>query len=131
MQIIFCFFLVPVVLAKEEYLKDLDSNWDRLAPRTFCYEGFFPVGKLPWISKRVRDYYFGKASITNSSLEFLTTLYTDTLFLLPVMWAAGNMAQNGITVFPYVFSYLSDWSLRDGLGLPDIPGKIKYENKIN
>lgn len=122
-------FFGAVVLAdpNKELLNDLNKNWNDIAPVTFGYEGHFPAASLPAISQRIGNFYFGTQRVSLETLDNLSDLYSDSHFLLPVMFEAAQMAQHGMTVYPYIVDYEGSWTIRErfGSGLT-MPGKLKY-----
>ncbi|CAL8125465.1 unnamed protein product [Orchesella dallaii] len=121
------------VYHSEEALKQLNDEWKLVAPIAFCYEGFFPEKKLKAISKKIKKFYFGSEPISLENKQALADLYSDSLFLLPTMFAADELARNGMSVFPYKFSYSGGWSIRNALfkELEDMfAGKVGHADEL-
>ncbi|ODM91504.1 Esterase FE4 [Orchesella cincta] len=96
----------------EESLQELNNEWNKIAPLTFSYDIHFPVENLAEISQKVKKFYFGSEPITLKNKQALADLYSDTWFLLPSISVAGELARNGVSVYPYIFSYWGSWTLR-------------------
>ncbi|CAL8125455.1 unnamed protein product [Orchesella dallaii] len=120
------------VLHKKADLERLNKEWDQLAPVTFFYEGFFPTKDLPEISEKIKQFYFGNESISLENKQILADIYTDIMFLIPSLWAADEMARDGMPVYPYIFSYWGGFTARNVfLKEKDIfPGKVGHGDEV-
>ncbi|ODM96735.1 Esterase E4 [Orchesella cincta] len=96
----------------EESLQELTNEWNKIAPITFSYDIHFPVENLAEISQKIKKFYFGSEPITLENKQALADLYSDTWFLLPSISVAGELARNGVSVYPYIFSYWGSWTAR-------------------
>ncbi|ODM96726.1 Esterase FE4 [Orchesella cincta] len=121
------------VYDNKEKLQQLNSEWNKIAPITFCYEGHFPDNKLSEISEKIKNFYFGSNTVALENKQALADLYSDTGFLLPTLSVANEMARDGMSVYPYIFSYWGGSSIRSILSpnSADIfPGKAGHGDDL-
>jgi hypothetical protein len=101
----------PVVSRNKVLAADLDQNWTQIAPITLTFNAdpqleFHDDEEKNKLSAKTRQFYFGTTSITEAKLEELTNIYTDRGFLYGAHSMALLLGQNGVPVYPGVFSYI-------------------------
>lgn len=103
-------FFAGVISEHPELWKQLNENWNSIAPLAFDY-GKFPLAsyQIQEITDKIRQFYFGSLS-QPISLERnrinLTNLYSDQLIIHSVHKAAMEMAKRGNKNSPvYLYQY--------------------------
>jgi len=117
------FVILSVVLRTDPFRKEINEEWDRIAPITFYY-GSEPAlsNQISEISKEIRQFYFGNAEINLETEQNLTNLYTDALFLKGIQDTALLMAKH-TPVYTGLFTQLrKDFSFTWFFGIKEILG---------
>jgi hypothetical protein len=84
-------------------MRELNENWNKIAPLTFMFEGNIPKSKWNDASEEIRTFYFGSKN-GELNVDDLEILYTDRLFLHGTRTAVLHLAKE-TTVYPYIFNH--------------------------
>ncbi|KAK9883517.1 hypothetical protein WA026_001693 [Henosepilachna vigintioctopunctata] len=116
------------ITRNSERLRQLDEEWQKLAPIVLLYEGNPQSNE---ISKQLRAFYLGDKKLDNSTLVPLTNLYND---------ARGGFAvDRGVklisaklpqSVYYYLFSYKGQYSFQRPPGNNPSVGPVIYDDLI-
>lgn len=95
-------------------MKELDKNWESIAPRLLQYYYSIPKSKHSEVARVVRQYYLGDKSINKENLLNLTHMVGDRIFGTDSVKAAKLQAKaNNSPVWYYYFTYRPDYSLSE------------------
>lgn len=114
----------------EDQLSELNDNWNELAPRAFFFDGFVPKDKHAEVSKKLRKYYFGNASITKDNEAVVAQMYTDSLWIPAALLAAEDMAKCGLNVWAYNTGHYGEKGGLENYGIPRYPGKVSHADEM-
>lgn len=105
---------VAEFMMKDESLKQLEDNWDLLAPSIFFYNYTIPTSQQLAVSKLIKQHYFGNKPIDKNTLKPLINLASDRFFIVDSEKAARLQAKvNKQPVWYYYFSYRGAQSLSE------------------
>lgn len=97
-------------------MKELDDNWDSLAPHLLQYYDIVPKSKHTMAAQKIRRYYFGDKPINEENSGILIRLVGDRAFGVDSMKAAKLQAKaNKQSVWYYYFTYRSSQSVPEVL----------------
>ncbi|KAJ8983994.1 hypothetical protein NQ317_008699 [Molorchus minor] len=97
------------VINNDTLLKEINSNFEKVAPIAFEYERNTDTSKA--ISKALKTFYFQDKPIDKSSLTPLAQLYADSIIGFSVNRAAKLIAEHSnASVYYYRFSYQGRYS---------------------
>lgn len=88
---------------QNETLKNIDENWDSLAPVLLKYQYKIPKEQRASVAQKIRKHYFGRKSINRDNLHILTNLVSDRMFGASAVNVAK--AQAVANKSPVFFSY--------------------------
>ncbi|XP_015597352.1 venom carboxylesterase-6 [Cephus cinctus] len=100
--------LYPVAefAGKEQLLKELDDNWESIAPHLLDFNYTVPKEKHVEIARKIKEHYFGSKLIDKLSVKSLIQMVGDRLFVVDAEKAARVQAKvNESPVWFYYFSY--------------------------
>lgn len=84
--------------------RELNDNWDTLAPIIFMYERDTPRSR--YITRELRKFYFGDQPISLATNQQLAEVYADSVVIFPVYRAAKLFAsKSSAPVYFYKFTY--------------------------
>ncbi|ODM87457.1 Esterase FE4 [Orchesella cincta] len=120
-----------VVLQNYELVKELDSEWDLIVPKTLGYGRSFSIEKQKVISDQLRKFYFGSKAVGSETAVNLTNMYSD-VFNYPVYKSAKEYAKNGNQVFLYQYAMPGLVSI---MGMPfgvtsELSKKVSHADEI-
>ncbi|CAL8125453.1 unnamed protein product [Orchesella dallaii] len=92
------------VLKHEEVVKELNEDWDRVAPVAASYDVHFTPEQQKVISDGLRQLYFGTKPVGQETAKELTDFYSDQI-LHGVYRAAKEYASGGKTRRTYLYQY--------------------------
>lgn len=93
-----------------ELQRNMNEDWNTVAPITLLYDHHAPPEQLVDISRRIRGYYFGGGTIGRETFKNLTNLYSDRYFNHGVKKAALLMAK-WTPVYPFILGFQGEWSI--------------------
>ncbi|XP_034181508.2 uncharacterized protein LOC117604963 [Osmia lignaria lignaria] len=89
--------------------RELNDNWNRIAPISFMYERDTP--RSAYITKELRRFYFNNESIDPAHNDGLAHIYTDSVIIFPMYRGAKLIAENSREpVYFYESSYQGRYS---------------------
>jgi len=92
------------ILNNATLTKDLNDNWNKIAPSTFSFEDYIEKDKWDETSQSIRKFYLGdKAVARDESDDELENLYGDRNILHGVYSAIKLEAKENREVYPYDF----------------------------
>lgn len=84
-------------------LKQLEENWDTIAPSLLYYKN--RLGQKP-ISKIIKEHYLGNKAISGETVQELIHMMSDRLFIGPAVESAALQAKvNSQPVYLYSYNY--------------------------
>ncbi|XP_076180102.1 esterase E4-like [Ptiloglossa arizonensis] len=93
----------------DNYYRDLNDNWYRIAPINFLYERGTPRSR--YISQQLRQFYFNDRPIDSSNNAGLAHIYADSVIIFSMYRIAKLIAENcGEPVYFYDFTYQGRYS---------------------
>ncbi|ODM96734.1 Esterase FE4 [Orchesella cincta] len=92
------------VLSNEEWRKELDEEWDRIAPKAVGYDVHFTPEQQKAVSDGLRQLYFGTNAIGQETAQELVDFYSDHI-LHGVHKAALGYAAGGKNRRTYLYQY--------------------------
>ncbi|KAL2720426.1 venom carboxylesterase-6-like [Vespula squamosa] len=108
--------LYPVAefIADDKYLKELDENWNTIAPYFLDFNYTIPKEKHVETAKLIRNHYFGSKQINKTTIELLIQMAGDRFFVVDSMKAARIQAKiNKQPVWYYYYTYRGTHSLSE------------------
>ncbi|CAL7939260.1 unnamed protein product [Xylocopa violacea] len=91
--------------------REIDSNWNKLAPIIFMYERDTP--RSNFISGELRKYYFKDQPINSATNKQLAKIYADSIIIFPMYRAAKLFASTSqLPVYFYKFTFVGRYSFR-------------------
>ncbi|XP_043273322.1 uncharacterized protein [Venturia canescens] len=97
-------------------LKELDHNWELIAPFLLDYNYTIPLSKQVEVSRIIRQHYLGSKSIDTTVIAPLIRMIGDRVFIVDGVKAAKQMARfNESPVLYYYFSYRGANSASDAM----------------
>ena len=115
MNFMVSFFCLDFVADKVQ-LKELDSNWEAIAPFLLDYNYTIPLSKHAQVSKLIRKHYLGSKSINVQNVAPLIQMVGDRLFIVDGVKAAKLTAKvNKSPVWYYYFTYRGANSASDAM----------------
>lgn len=101
-------------VANEEYMEQLDVDWDRIAPHLLDFNFTIPRNKHVEVAQKIRKHYLGSKKINRANAQTLIHLMGDRLFVVDGEKSAELMAKaNRNPVWFYFYSYRAEYSLSD------------------
>ncbi|XP_076231278.1 uncharacterized protein LOC143177296 [Calliopsis andreniformis] len=92
-----------------DYYRDMNDNWKRIAPISFMYERDTP--RSEYISKELRQFYFHGQPINSANKDGLAHIYADSVIIFPMYRGAKLMAKySREPVYFYEFTYQGRYS---------------------
>ncbi|KAK2580523.1 hypothetical protein KPH14_006257 [Odynerus spinipes] len=110
--------LYPVAdfITNNRRLKELDENWDTIAPHFFDFNYTIPKEKHVEVARVIKNHYFGSKHIDRMTIKPLTQMASDRFFVVDSEKAARMQAKaNQQPVWYYYFSYRGAHSLSEVL----------------
>uniref|UniRef100_A0A1B6FLE1 Carboxylic ester hydrolase n=1 Tax=Cuerna arida TaxID=1464854 RepID=A0A1B6FLE1_9HEMI len=112
-------------ITNNDLLRDLDRNWNKIAPHLLDYNYTVPTDELDYVSQRIRNYYLGNHSIDSDNKGDLVRMMSDRLFVVDIDRAARLQAvATKSPVYFYYFTYRGKYSIsslfcscKDNLGV--------------
>ncbi|CAB0028987.1 unnamed protein product [Trichogramma brassicae] len=90
----------------DAYLKELDENWETIAPHLLDFNFTIPLGQHAEVARKIRRHYFGDRPIDRSSVDRLIKMVGDRLYVVDIEKAARDQAKkNRSPVLVYYYSY--------------------------
>lgn len=115
-------FIIPVSNICLEFarnkamLKDLDENWESIAPHLLQYYFTIPLERHAGVAQKIRKHYFNNKSIDRENLLVLTHMVGDRIFSADAAKAAKVQAKaNQSPVWFYYYNYRAKNSLSDAM----------------
>lgn len=108
--------LYPVAdfIANSRLLKDLDENWNTIAPHFLDFNYTIPREKHVEVAKLIRNHYFGSKQIDRMTIKPIIQVASDRFFVADSEKAARMQAKaNQQPVWYYYFSYRGAHSLSE------------------
>ncbi|CAH1958118.1 unnamed protein product [Acanthoscelides obtectus] len=97
------------VVNNETLTKEMNEDWDRIAPISFIYER--GTKQSLKVSRAIRKFYLDDKPISKSNREALGKIYSDSIETFPINRAVKLMAQyNKKPVYYYRFSFQGRYS---------------------
>nr|CAH7758728.1 unnamed protein product [Callosobruchus chinensis] len=97
------------VVNNETLTKEMNEDWDRIAPIAFIYER--GTNQSLKVSRAIRKFYLNDKPVSKSNREALGKIYTDSIETFPINRAVKLMAQyNSKPVYYYRFSFQGRYS---------------------
>lgn len=94
-----------MVLEDSELLKEINDNWDKVAPNALLIEKAIRCpAALKKVTDKLKEFYFGNKAISQETEDSLTDLYSDGLIFHSVYRAALETALRSRK--PQVYLYL-------------------------
>ncbi|KAI7815485.1 carboxylesterase, partial [Rhyzopertha dominica] len=107
---------VPIY-SKPSLIQELNDDFDKIAPITLFYGR--TSEDVEYITKKVREYYFGDRQIDNSTKDEVTKMYTDNWFLLGAHEAIKlHLKYGNQPIYYYLFGYRGVISFSAAFGDP-------------
>ena len=95
-------------------LKELDKNWESIAPLLLDYNNTIPVEDHSNVSHKIRQHYFEDKSINYENLDYLIRMVSDRIFFVDAGKAAKEQAKaNPGKIWFYYYSYRAATSTCD------------------
>ncbi|XP_012270621.1 venom carboxylesterase-6 [Orussus abietinus] len=89
-----------------EFLRQLDKDFEKIAPLSLLYEDTCPEHLRQNVTQRIREFYFGDHPIDESTRFNVIHMYTDAWFFIAADNAVREHLQNlGTSVYYYLFAY--------------------------
>ncbi|KAJ8670100.1 hypothetical protein QAD02_001359 [Eretmocerus hayati] len=96
-------------------LRDLDANWEELAPILLDFNYTLPEEEHPMTAKRIREFYFGDRPINRENIGILIDLSSDRFFSADAVKVAKIHATTSQSpVWFYYYSHRAVNSLSEG-----------------
>nr|XP_050870056.1 venom carboxylesterase-6-like [Vespula vulgaris] len=108
--------LYPVAqfIADDKYLKELNENWNTIAPYFLDFYYTIPKKKQVKTAELIRKHYFGSKQINKTTVEFLIQMAGDRFFTVDSIKAAKIQAKvNQQPVWYYYYTYRGAHSLSE------------------
>ena len=97
-------------------LRDLDRNWESIAPLLLDYSDTIPVEEQADVARKIREHYLGDKPINYENLDTLTHMVGDRIFIVDAEKAAMAQAKaNPGNVWFYYYSYRAATSISEEL----------------
>ncbi|XP_043272746.1 venom carboxylesterase-6-like [Venturia canescens] len=101
-------------VADDELMKQLDENWDTVAPFLLDYNYTIPLEEHADLARKIRKHYLGEKRIDRTTVNDVIRMIGDRQFVVDAENAARRMAAaNDKPVRFYRFSYRGEHSLSD------------------
>lgn len=95
--------------AGNNYYRDMNDNFDRIAPISFMYER--GTNRSKYDSDQLRQFYFHGKPIDSNNRNGLAELYADSVIIFPMHRGAKLFAENSMKpVYFYEFAYQGRYS---------------------
>ncbi|XP_046828969.1 venom carboxylesterase-6-like [Vespa crabro] len=110
--------LYPVAefIADDRHLKELDENWNSIAPYFLDFNYTIPKEKHVETATLIRNHYFGSKHINKTTIKSLIQMAGDRLFVFDSIKAARIQAKvNKQPVWYYYFTYRGAHSLSEAM----------------
>lgn len=125
-------FLCVDIAHDNAALKDLDENWEKIAPLLLNYNYTIAETEQKNISAKIRKDYFGDKHIDSDSLPDLVHVVGDRLFIADAIRAATLQAKaNKNPVWFYYYNFKATKKHKNGLDLGKNSLKISSPFLIN
>lgn len=124
-------FVGPAIdlLFNETLMKEMDEDFERVAPIAFIYERDTENSKH--ISRELRKFYLGEGPLSNSSLDGLAKLYADGVIGFGVNRGAKLLAVNSKKpVYYYRFSYQGRYSFNGRPDDTEVPYGVAHHDDL-
>lgn len=97
-------------------LKELDHNWELIAPYLLDYNYTIPQSKQAEVSRLIRKHYLGDKTIDKTTTAPVIQIVGDRIFVVDGVKAAKLMAKNNRSpVWYYYFTYRGANSASDAM----------------
>lgn len=112
------------ILLNPVYLKELNDNWNQIAPATFGYEDIIPNSAWESAAIEIRQFYFGSQNISEETIQNLEDVYSDRNFMHSA-YSSIVYHSNFSPVYPYVFEF------SDGQSITNTTFNLNVKNIAN
>lgn len=119
-------------IADDKYLKELNENWNTIAPYFLDFYYTIPKKKQVKTAELIRKHYFGSKQINKTTVEFLIQMAGDRFFTVDSIKAAKVQAKvNQQPVWYYYYTYRGAHSLSECFTKSNENFGKKNENRIS
>ncbi|XP_031840749.1 venom carboxylesterase-6 [Nomia melanderi] len=103
-------------IADEKLLRQLNDNWDNIAPYLLDYNDTIPLSRHKEVAEKARKHYLGSKEISSDTALPLTHMIGDRLFAVDFEKAVRAQAKvNKSPVWTYYYTYRATHSLSESL----------------
>ena len=93
----------------DDYFRDMNDNWEQIAPISFMYER--GTSRSKHISRQLREFYFSGQPISSANRDGLAHIYADSVIIFPMYRGAKLIAKySREPVYFYEFTYQGRYS---------------------
>lgn len=100
----------------ETLLRDLDKNWNKIAPYLLDFKHTIPPCHLNIVSQQIRNFYLNNTAISSANKRTLIKMLTDRLFVSDIEQSVKfQTSVTNSSVYFYLFGYRGVNSLSEGI----------------
>ena len=115
-KLLLTYFAILEFGLKADVLKELNDNWESIAPHLLDFYYTIPINQHARIARLIREHYLGNETLSRQNLLSLTHLVGDRLFIVDAAKAAQAQAKvNRNPVWFYYYNYRATDSISDDL----------------
>ncbi|KOC63848.1 Venom carboxylesterase-6 [Habropoda laboriosa] len=103
-------------VANDNLLKELNDNWDDLAPYILNFNDSIPLKEHKQVAEKIREFYFGREKIDSDTVMTLIHMIGDRSFGVGFEKASRLQAKvNKSPVWTYYYSYRAQHSFSEAM----------------